>query len=134
MAVSLRKKVTLTDTFEVSSGKVVTEHRCVKIVTGGLVENSAASTTSLLGVALEDGVAGDKVLIQLEGIATIAASDSAVNAGEYLISDADGKVDTLPSADGDHFIIGKALADAEAEDDLIPVHLLAQVDNSNDAA
>ena len=134
MAVSLRKKVTLTDTFEVGSGKTVTENRVVKIVTGGLIENSDSATASLLGVALEDGTGGDNVKVQLEGIATIAASDSAVNAGEYLISDADGKVDTLPSADGDHVIIGKALADAEAEDDLIPVHLRPQVDNSNDAA
>ncbi len=134
MAVKLRKKVTLSDTFVVTTAKAVTINKIVKIVTGGTVEDSDNATSPLLGVALQSAVAGANVNIQLEGIATIPASDSAVNAGEYLISDADGKVDTLPVTDGDHFIIGKALADAEAEDDLIPVHLLPQVDNSNDAA
>lgn len=137
MAVKTSKVVQLTSSFVVTAAKVVTENRLVKIVTGGTVEDSAAATTTVLGVGLETKAAGELALIQLSGIAHIAASDSAVNAGEYLISDADGKVDTAPAFagnDGDHFIIGIALADAEAENDVIPVLLGNFVNNSNDAA
>lgn len=84
---------------------------------------AAAATDQLLGVALHAAAAGERVDVQLLGIAEIKAG-GAITRGDFVTSDAAAEGVALSAAATIKSGIGMALATA-ADGDIIPV-LLSQ--------
>ena len=87
-------------------------------------DNKAKVTTGTLGTVI--GVANGSpeeglVTVQVDGIAKVVAS-GAIAAGALVVSDEDGKVDTVASNTFDK-VLGKALQAATADGDVIEILL-----------
>jgi len=84
---------------------------------------AAAATDQLMGVALNNAALGDRVDVQMMGIAEIKAG-GVITRGDYVTSDASAEGVSLSAAATIKSSIGMALRTA-ADGDIIPV-MLAQ--------
>ena len=122
MAIKLREKLNNVDTFTVGSTEIA-RGKCV-VLNSGVVEASGANAAKFVGVTTEVGYADRDVLVAGGGSIVLAlAADGNINEGDWLVSDADGKVDTAAAASQGtaQYFVGYALKDSSAEDQLIPV-------------
>ena len=119
MAIKLREKLNIVDTFtvgasDIARGKVV-------VLNSGVVDASGANAAKAVGITTEVGYTGKDVLVAGNGsIALTLAADGSINEGDWLVSDANGKVDTA-ALDVTENIIGIALKGSSAADQLIPI-------------
>jgi Uncharacterized conserved protein (DUF2190) len=122
MAIKLREKLNNVDTFTVG-GSDIARGKCV-VLDSGTLAASGANAAKFAGITTEVGYAGRDVLVAGGGSIVLAlAADGDITEGDWLISDADGKVDTAAAASqgtAQHFV-GYALKGSNAEDQLIPV-------------
>ena len=131
MAIKLRERLINTDTFTVGSSDIA-RGTCV-VLASGVVNASGANAAKFVGITTEPGVAEKDVRVAQGGSTVLAlAADGSISEGDWLVSDADGKVTTASAgAQGtaQHFV-GYALRASAAEDQLIPVVVWpARVDN-----
>jgi hypothetical protein len=122
MAIKLREKLNNVDTFTVGSTEIA-RGKCV-VLNSGVVEASGANAAKFVGVTTEVGYADRDVLVAGGGSIVLAlAADGNINEGDWLVSDADGKVDTAAAASQGtvQYFVGYALKGSSAEDQLIPV-------------
>lgn len=83
-------------------------------ITGDLeVSPTSASSAKVLGVAMFDAKAGEPVAVECEGLFKMIAS-AAINAGDHVVSAADGKVAT-----GSDNPVGIAISNASAADEYV---------------
>ena len=122
MTVKLREKLGNTDTFTVGASDIP-RGACV-VLNSGVVVASGANAAKLVGITTETGYAGKDVRVAQGGSTVLAlAANGGVAEGDWLLSDADGKVTTAAAAaqgTAQHFV-GYALRASSAEDQLIPV-------------
>lgn len=82
------------------------------------VSNSAADIP--LGVCTDEAAAAEAYVdVALVGVATgtlRCVAGGNITMGDLIVSNGDGKVKTLPATTGTYYIIGRALADAVADD------------------
>ncbi|MGF1485419.1 MAG: capsid cement protein [Opitutales bacterium] len=68
-----------------------------------------------IGIITDEGTIGDSVNLALLGSASsslLAVAGGTINAGDYIVSAASGRVGSLPSGSGTFYILGQALSDA----------------------
>ncbi|MBN2290703.1 MAG: DUF2190 family protein [Candidatus Glassbacteria bacterium] len=122
MAIKLREKLNNVDTFTVG-GSDIARGKCV-VLNGGVLEASGANAAKFAGITTEVGYADRDVLVAGGGSVVLAlAADGSIAEGDWLVSDADGKVDTADAASQGtvQYFVGYALKGSSAEDQLIPV-------------
>ena len=122
MTVKLRERLHNTDTFTVGSSDIA-RGKCVVLATG-VVNASGANAAKFVGISTELGYAGKDVMVAQGGSTVLAlAADGSISEGDWLVSDADGKVATAGAASQDtvQYFVGYALKASNAEDQLIPV-------------
>jgi len=122
MAVKLRERLINTDTFTVGTGDIA-RGKCV-VLNSGVVDASGANAAKFVGITTEPGIAAREVRVAQGGSTVLAlAANGGISEGDWLVSDADGKVTSAGAgAQGtaQHFV-GYALRASAAEDQLIPV-------------
>ena len=109
-------------TFVVGTGGVE-DKRLVKLSSGTIVHNTAASTDDPIGVTDKYGDAGDLApvnLINKQGTLEITAA-GAISSGADVYAAAAGKIQALPTAAGTYRKIGIALAAASGDGAIIEV-------------
>lgn len=131
MSVKLRERLINTDTFTVGASDIA--RGVCAVLNSGVVDASGANAAKFVGITTETGYAGKDVRVAQGGSTVLAlAADGNITEGDWLTSDASGKVTTAAAASqgtAQHFI-GYALRDSAAEDQLIPVVVWpARVDN-----
>ncbi len=93
----------------------VTRGRVVKAngLSGGIAAAAQASagTDAVLGVALSSGVAGDIIDVQLLGVCPFATASGVLTPGDFVTSDATGKLAAAVSGDR---ILGVVLSGSTA--------------------
>jgi len=131
MAVKLREKLHNTDTFTVGSSDIA-RGKCV-VLNNGVVETSGANAAKFVGITTETGYAGKDVRVAQSGSTVLAlAADANISEGDWLVSDAQGRVTTAASAAQGtvQYFTGYALHGSSAADQLIPVVVCpVRVDN-----
>ncbi|MBW7996008.1 MAG: hypothetical protein FVQ81_05425 [Candidatus Glassbacteria bacterium] len=131
MAVKLRERLINTDTFTVGSSDIA-RGTCT-VLNSGVVDASGANAAKFVGITTEPGTAGKDVRVAQGGSTVLAlAADGSVSEGDWLVSDATGKVTTAGAgAQGTaQYFVGYALRASAAADQLIPVAVWpARVDN-----
>jgi hypothetical protein len=131
MAIKLREKLSNVDTFTVGTTQIA-RGKCV-VLNAGVVDASGANAGKFVGITTEIGYVGKDVLVATVGSTVLAlAADADISEGDWLVSDADGKVDTAGAgAQGTRQnFVGYALKDSDAEDQLIPMVVCpSRVDN-----
>lgn len=115
-------------TFTVASGKAATGGKLVKAVTGQdrQVEDATAGSLIVIGVALHDAAAGEKVTVASEGVWLLKANGS-ITAGAIVEAGSNGDARVIATVDlsgsvDPRAIVGRALADI-ANGELGPVRL-----------
>ena len=131
MAIKLRERLINTDTFTVGSSDIACGS-CV-VLGSGVVNASGANAAGFVGIITEPGAAGKDVRVAQGGSTALAlAANGSISEGDWLVSDATGKVTTAAAATqgtAQHFV-GYALRASSAADQLIPVVVWpARVDN-----
>jgi len=108
--------------FTVGTGGV-TEGALVKLSSGAVVLNTAASTDDPIGVAMDKKSAGDVVAVSFlkSGGSLEMVAAGAISAGAVVYASADGKVQALPAAAATYRQVGIALEAATADGDVIEV-------------
>jgi len=122
MTVKLRERLNNTDTFTVGNSEI--PRGTCAVLNSGVVDASGANAAKFVGITTETGYAGKDVRVAQGGSTVLAlASDGNISEGDWLVSDADGKVDTAAAASQGtaQYFVGYALKDSSAEDQLIPV-------------
>ena len=122
MAIKLRERLQNTDTFTVGSSDIA-RGKCAAL-NSGVVDASGANAAKFVGITTEIGYAGKDVRIAQGGSTVLAlAADNSISEGDWLLSDADGKVTTAAAASQGtvQYFVGYALKASSAEDQLIPV-------------
>ncbi|MEA1996703.1 MAG: DUF2190 family protein [Gemmatimonadota bacterium] len=122
MAIKQREKLHNTDTFTVGSSDIARGKCCV--LNSGVVDASGANAAKFAGITTETGYAGKDVRLAQGGSTVLAlAADGSISEGDWLLSDADGKVTTAAAASQGtvQYFVGFALKASAAEDQLIPV-------------
>ncbi len=131
MAIKLRERLINTDTFTVGSSDIA-RGTCAVLGTG-VVDASGANAAKFVGITTELGTAGKDVRVAQGGSTALAlAANGSISEGDWLISDAAGKVTTAAAAvQGTvQYFVGYALRASSAVDQLIPVVVWpARVDN-----
>ena len=122
MSVNLRERLINTDTFTVGASDIA-RGSCA-VLNSGVVDASGANAAKFVGITTETGYAGKDVRVAQGGSTVLAlAADGNISEGDWLTSDASGKVTTAAAASqgtAQHFV-GYALRDSAAADQLIPV-------------
>jgi uncharacterized protein DUF2190 len=122
MAVKLRERLINTDTFTVGSSDIA-RGTCA-VLGSGVVNASGANAAKFVGITTEPGTADKDVRVAQGGsTALVLAANASISEGDWLVSDADGKVTTAAAAaqgTAQNFV-GYALRASSAEDQLIPV-------------
>lgn len=87
-------------TMTVKAGQSVSGGRLVEITANREIQHAASGSRKVLGVALYDGAAGDKVTVATEGVWLLLAK-GAISAGDSLVasSDANGSVAAVAAID-----------------------------------
>lgn len=102
-----------------------TRHLCVKIGSDVNHVAVAAAADIALGVANDAAEAAeDPVNVQILGRADgtiLMTASGAIALGAMVVTDASGKIRTLPGTTGTYYIIGRALEAAGADGDVINV-------------
>ncbi|HUU29369.1 MAG TPA: capsid cement protein [archaeon] len=122
MAIKLRERLQNTDTFTVGSSDIA-RGKCA-VLNSGVVDASGANAAKFVGITTEIGYSGKDVRIAQGGSTVLAlAADNSISEGDWLLSDADGKVTTAAAASQGtvQYFVGYALKASSAEDQLIPV-------------
>lgn len=131
MTVKLRERLINTDTFTVGTTEIA-RGKCV-VLNSGVVDASGANAAKFVGITTEVGTASEDVRVAQAGSTVLAlAADANIAEGDWLGSDADGKVTTAGAgAQGTtQYFVGYALRASAAEDQLIPVVVCpSRVDN-----
>ncbi|MEA2064477.1 MAG: DUF2190 family protein [Gemmatimonadota bacterium] len=131
MTVKLREKLANVDTFTVGTSDIA-RGKCV-VLNSGVVDASGANAVKFVGITTETGYAGKDASVARGGsIVLVLAADGSIAEGDWLVSDADGKVDTAAAASQGtpQYFVGYALMASSAEDQLIPVVVCpVRVDN-----
>lgn len=108
--------------FTVGTGGV-SAYCLVKLSAGTIVANTATDSDCPIGIALDDGSAGDVVSVAFlnkEGTHQIKAAGAiTINADVYAA--ADGEIQALPAAAADYKKIGIALQAASGDGSIIEV-------------
>ncbi len=105
-----------------TAGADITVGQVVELSGDGTVVPAGDGSTKVIGVALINAKAGEKVTVVTKGVVEVVASGS-ISAGDKVQSAAGGKVATWSaSAAGDSAkIIGTALTSASADGDKVKV-------------
>lgn len=122
MVIKQREKISNSDTFTVGTTEIA-RGKCA-VLNSGVVDASGANAAKFVGITTEIGYANKDVRLAEVGSTVLAlAADSSITEGQWLLSDADGKVDgAAAAAQGTiQYFVGYALKAAAAEDQLIPV-------------
>jgi len=122
MAIKLREKLNNVDTFTVGSSEIA-RGKCV-VLNSGVVDASGANAAKFVGITTEVGYSGKDVLVAGGGSIVLAlAADGNISEGDWLVSDADGKVGTAAAGSQGtvQYFVGYALKASAAVDQLIPV-------------
>ena len=131
MAVKLRERLINTDTFTVGTSDIA-RGTCA-VLNSGVADASGANAAKFVGITTEPGTAGKDMRVAQGGSTALAlAADGSIAEGDWLVSDADGKVTTAAAAAQStvQYFVGYALRASTAEDQLIPVVVWpARVDN-----
>lgn len=131
MAIKLREKLSNTDTFTVGTAEIF-RGTCV-VLNSGVIDASGANAAKFVGITAEVGYANKDALVATGGSVVLAlAADASISEGDWLVSDADGKVTTAAAASQEtaQYLVGYSLKDSAAEDQLIPVVVWpSRVDN-----
>jgi hypothetical protein len=85
-------------TFTVKAGQTVRGGRLVELTADWEIQEAAANSLKVAGVALYDGAAGAKVTVASEGVWLLIAS-GAIAAGDDVKAGAAGVAVTIPAAD-----------------------------------
>ncbi|MFH1070492.1 MAG: capsid cement protein, partial [Candidatus Glassbacteria bacterium] len=97
MSVKLRERLINTDTFTVGTADIA-RGSCV-VLNSGVVDASGANAVKFVGITTETGYAGRDVRVAQGGSTVLAlAADGNISEGDWLASDADGKVTTAGAA------------------------------------
>ena len=108
--------------FTVGTGGVYA-NTLVKLSSGTIVDNTATSTDQPIGVARNDGLAGDVVTViflNKEGTIEMKAA-GAITSGADVYAAADGEIQALPATAGTYKKIGIALEAASGDGSIIEV-------------
>ncbi len=105
-----------------TAGADITAGQVVELSGDGTVVPAGDGSTKVIGVALIDAKAGEKVTVVTEGVVEVVAS-GAISAGDKVQSATGGKVAkwTASSAGDSAKIIGTALTSASADGDKVKV-------------
>jgi len=131
VAIKQREKITNSDTFTVGTTEIA-RGKCA-VLNSGVVDASGANAAKFVGITTEIGYANKDVRLAEGGSTVLAlAADGSISEGDWLVSDADGKVTTAAAASQGtvQYFVGFALKASSAEDQLIPVMVCpVRVDN-----
>ncbi len=106
-----------------TASAAVTEGQVVELSGAEQVAPTAGASSKVVGVALMDAAANEKVTVITEGVVEVTAS-GAIAAGDRVKSAANGQVAAATlGTDPDYQIIGIALTAAAAAGDKIKVKL-----------
>lgn len=122
MTVKLRERLNNTDTFTVGNSEI--PRGTCAVLNSGVVDASGANAAKFVGITTETGYAGKDVRVAQGGSTVLAlASDGNISEGDWLASDANGKLTTAGAASQGtvQYFVGYALRDSAAADQLIPV-------------
>lgn len=104
---------------------LATRHLCVKVGSDVNHVAVAAAADIALGVSNDAAEAAeDPVNVQILGRADgtiLMTASGAIALGAMVVTDASGKIRTLPASTGTYYIIGRALEAAAADGDVINV-------------
>ncbi len=119
----LQRQPILETAYTVATGESITQWTLVKRNSSNEDQIDAvdAATDTVLGIAQEDGSAGDTVRVMLLGISPLKAADGSVSDGDLLIPDASARGDSA-SGDEDN-VFGRAIGSSTAANEYIPVLL-----------
>ncbi len=131
MAIKLRERLINTDTFTVGVSDIA-RGTCA-VLGSGVVDASGANAARFVGITTEPGTAGKDVRVAQGGSTALAlAASGGISEGDWLVSDAAGKVTTATAAvqGTAQYFVGYALRASSVADQLIPVVVWpARVDN-----
>jgi hypothetical protein len=105
------------------AGGAVPAHALVKLSSGKVVVCTATATDLPIGVARYAAASGELVAIELlnaGGTIEMIASE-AISQGEAVFAAADGEIQDLPTTSGTYKMIGYAMDEATADQDIIEV-------------
>lgn len=106
-----------------TAGAAITAGQVVELTADETVAPTAGASSKVIGVALMDAAANEKVTVVTEGVVEVVAS-GAINAGDKVKSAANGQVAAVTlGTDPDYQIIGVALTSAAAAGDKIKIKL-----------